>query len=268
MVASPFDPASILISLASIDPVFETNLITPFSDTSPCAFASVILIVSSTKLCAASAFIVTIPFLVSIVPSFFASDLSLDGFTLTVSLLLPLILNKTSSPAARAVEAFAIICPLLLISGEINATYWASIFPLAVNFDNLSVENDKLSFKKFWFVIFNVDSIAPSALTAEVGPINIPVGFTNISLPFEKIDPLIIDFPLTTLFKIVDLLVGWLKYTDALDPTLNVFQFTMPCWVVWFTSSLPTLGWLISILPLTTWPPVGKANWSIFWAKT
>ena len=182
--------------------------------------------------------------------------------------MLPVILNKTSSPAARAVEAFAIICPLLLISGEIKATYWASIFPLAVNFDNLSVENDKLLFKKFWFVIFSVDSIAPSALTADVGPINIPVGFTNISLPFEKIDPLIIDFPLTTLFKIVDLLVGWLKYTDALDPTLNVFQFTIPCWVVWFTSSLPTLGWLISILPLTTWPPVGKANWSIFCANT
>ena len=43
----PLDPASILISFASIVPVFVTNFTTPFSVTKPLALASSVFIISS-----------------------------------------------------------------------------------------------------------------------------------------------------------------------------------------------------------------------------
>ena len=67
-----------------------------------------------------------------------------------------------------------------------------------------------------------------------------------------------IDWPLNTLFKILDLEVGWLKCTDALEPTLKVSQFTIPWLDVWFTSIFPTSGIEIVTFPLITFPPVGS----------
>ena len=54
-------------------------------------------------------------------------------------------------------------------------------------------------------VRFKVERIAPSALIAECGPVKIPVGLTKNNLPFENIFPLIMDWPLKTLFKILAL---------------------------------------------------------------
>ena len=105
---------------------------------------------------------------------------------------------------------------------------------------------------------FKVDKIAPSDLIAEVGPVKIPVGFTKINLPFEKIDPLIIDVPLKTLLRMLDFTPGWLKWTAALEPTLNVSQLTIPWLDVWFTFIFPTSGVEMVIFPLTTLPPVGR----------
>ena len=60
--AAPFEPASIFIFFALIDPELETNLITPFSETKPSALAFGSFTTSSTRLWAASVLIVTIPF--------------------------------------------------------------------------------------------------------------------------------------------------------------------------------------------------------------
>ena len=113
------------------------------------------------------------------------------------------------------------------------------------------------------FVIFKVDKIAPSDLIAEVGPVNIPVGLTKINLPLENIEPLIIEVPLNTLFKTLDLIPGWLKWTAALEPTLKVSQLIIPWLDVWLTSIFPTSGVEIVIFPLTIFPPVGSVLGSI-----
>ena len=76
-----------------------------------------------------------------------------------------------------------------------------------------------------------------------------------------------IDWPLKTLFKILDLEVGWLKCTDALEPTLKVSQFTIAWFDDWLTSILPELFWEIDTLPVTTFPPVGRVSASTVPAK-
>ena len=107
-------------------------------------------------------------------PSFFIEVFNFEGLTATVSKLLSLILNLTSSPAAKAVATLVVILPLFDISGEISATYSPLIFPLVVILEAELVEKLKLLFKKLLFVILSVDNIAPSALIAEVGPVKIP----------------------------------------------------------------------------------------------
>ena len=114
-------------------------------------------------------------------PSFFIEVFNFEGLTATVSKLLSLILNLTSSPAAKAVATLVVILPLFDISGEISATYSPLIFPLLVMLEAELVEKLKLLFKKLLFVILSVDNIAPSALIAEVGPVKIPVGLTKIN---------------------------------------------------------------------------------------
>ena len=84
----------------------------------------------------------------------------------------------------------------------------------------------------------SVDKTAPSAFIAEWGPVKIPVGLTNNNLPFEYIDPLIIDRPLKTLFKILAFEPGWLKWTEASLPTLKLCQFTIAWFDVWLTFNL------------------------------
>ena len=258
IVAAPFAPASILIFLASIDPELAISLTTPFSVTNPLAFASSTLTTSSTTDWATSVFKVTIPFCVLILPSLLIEVWSLDGFTDTVKRLLSLILILTSSPAAKAVVTFDVMFPLLEIFGEISATYSALIFPWVVKLEEVLVEKLKLLLIKLSLVILSVDKIAPSALIAEVGPVKIPVGLTKINLPLEKIEPLIIEVPLNTLLSMLDLTPGWLKWTDALDPTLKVCQFIMPCSVLWSTFIRPSSGCVIWMLPRTTSPPVGS----------
>ena len=53
-------------------------------------------------------------------PSFFIEVFNFEGLTATVSKLLSLILNLTSSPAAKAVATLVVILPLFDISGEID----------------------------------------------------------------------------------------------------------------------------------------------------
>ena len=139
---APLEPALILILFAWMEPEFEINLITPFSETKPSALAFGSFTTSSTKLWAASALMVTIPFWVLMVPSFFAIAFNLDGATFTVKLLLSLIPKSTSSPATIVVAALVIMLPLLLTWGDIKATYCPWIKPW--------LTNDELEFALNW----------------------------------------------------------------------------------------------------------------------
>ena len=140
IVEAPFEPASILISLAVIAPVLVTNLTIPFSDIKPSALAFSILITWSTTDWAISVFKVTIPFWDLIFPSLLIEDFIFEGLTDTVKRLLSLILNFRLSPAARLVATFVLIVPLLVIIGESKATYSPSMLPSFIKVELLLVE--------------------------------------------------------------------------------------------------------------------------------
>jgi hypothetical protein len=68
-----------------------------------------------------------------------------------------------------------------------------------------------------------------------------------------------VDAPLpTTRFNVTDFVVGCLKVTASLAPTLKPCQLIIALWLPWLMETMP---WLVAMLaePAVTLPPVGRA---------
>src|SRR4051812_35367302 len=106
-----------------------------------------------------------------------------------------------------------------------------------------------------------VEAIRPPTFTLAVGPNSTPFGLRIITCPLAPRMPSIMLWPPAKPMRLTatELAPGWVKFTEAPLPMLNVDQSMTARCEVWFTTIELAVGVVIKAAPAVMVPPVGSA---------